>query len=209
MSNGSQVGTTSRGQYVDEALKAQINSEGRENEPLLFSQGAAERRKANIGGVMAYGGDSNFGVISEDKHADIAQLKGEVDQIRNIMNQMRGSAVNSELSLQAAPPTNDDQRSSLLSILSKVRQQKLDGTGTSMPVLNAEDRESIASFLKQKNSTQQLKQMMIEEDLGADNWQPGLQMFESLVSMMSQTNTPGKRDIMSETTSQLQQHLVE
>ena len=33
---------------------------------------------------MTYGGP-NFGAISDDKHADIAQLKDEVDQIRNIM----------------------------------------------------------------------------------------------------------------------------
>ena len=50
-----------------------------------------ERRKAKQGGVLSYGGGSdnnlaNFGVISEEKHADINQLKGEVEQIRNIMS---------------------------------------------------------------------------------------------------------------------------
>ena len=69
---------------------------------------------------MSYG-DINMGVISDDKQADIAQLQGEVDQIRSLMNQLRVSG-DSGLSMQAVPPnTIDDQRSSLLSILSKVK----------------------------------------------------------------------------------------
>ena len=70
----------------------------------------------------------------------------------------------------------DDQRSSLLSILSKVKQQQRHD-GSSAP-LNAEDRESITSFLRK----QQVQGM-------GDDFQPNLQMFESLVSMVSQ-NTP-------------------
>lgn len=85
-------------------------------------------------------------MISDEKHADIDQLKGEIDQIRTIMNQLRASG-DSTLSLepQQKPRVADDQRSSLLSILSKVKQQKFDGT--SAP-LNTEDRESINSFLR-------------------------------------------------------------
>lgn len=58
---------------------------------------------------MTYGTEANFGVISEDKHTDIAQLKGEVDQIRNIMNQLRVSGDSATLSMEAVPAhTVDD-----------------------------------------------------------------------------------------------------
>lgn len=84
-------------------------------------------------------------MISEDKHADINQLQGEVDQIRNIMNQLRVSG-DSALSLEPnQPKTAEEERTSLLSILSKVKQQRIDGS--SAP-LNMEDRASVASFLR-------------------------------------------------------------
>ena len=71
---------------------------------------------------MSYG-DINLGVISEDKMTDIAQLQGEVDQIRGIMNQIRASddSYTGVSNQPALPNTIDDNRSSLLSILSKVR----------------------------------------------------------------------------------------
>ena len=124
------------------------------------------------------------------------------------MNQLRVSG-DSALSMQPGlPNTVDDQRSSLLSILSKVKQQKQDGSNVP---LNAEDRESIASFLRnQQHNNPQIRAMMGDSNELELNLQPNLQMFESLVSMMSQ-NTSGKRDsaIFSDTTSQLQQRLVE
>jgi len=140
---------------------------------------------------MSYGG-VNFGAISEDKHTDITQLKDEVDQIRIIMNQLRVSE-DSAMSMQGVPVNSiNDQRSSLLSILSKVKKQSID-KGASQP-LNIEDRESIASYFRQnKNQTQQIKEMT-GEDLTGDNWQPSLQMFESLVSLMSQP-TSKKQDV--------------
>ena len=45
--------------------------------------------------------------------------------------------------------------------------------------------------------------MMGESNDRGENFQPNLQMFESLSLLMSQ-NTPGKRDVFSDTTSQLQ-----
>ena len=42
------------------------------HEPVSRSN-EQERRKAAVGGVMTYG-DMNYGVISEDKMTDIAQL---------------------------------------------------------------------------------------------------------------------------------------
>lgn len=79
-----------------------------------------------MGGVLTYGGDNNFGIISEDKQADLEQLENELFQMRDIMNQMRVSQDTSAvLSHQAVNPSlldrDNDQRSSLLSILSKVR----------------------------------------------------------------------------------------
>ena len=150
-----------------------------------------ERRKAKQGGVLSYGDDggsdnnlANFGVISEEKHADINQLKGEIDQIRSIMNQLRVSG-DSALSLEPNQPmTADEQRSSLLSNLSRVKQQRIDGT--SAP-LNAEDRESIASFLRKQ---QQQQPNLLNTQLIGDDFQPNLQMFESMISILSQ-NTPG------------------
>jgi len=66
--------------------------------------------------------------------------------MRGIISQMRVSG-DSVVSHQAEMPnTVDDNRSSLLSILSKVRQQQ--GKPNANLVLNAEDRESIASFFK-------------------------------------------------------------
>ena len=98
------------------------------------------------------------------------------------MNQIRVSDDSAGTSLRAAPNTFDDQRSSLLTILSKVKQSRYDGKNTP---LNTEDRESIASFLRQNSANNQHLKSMTAEDLAADNWQPNLQMFESLVSLMS------------------------
>ena len=116
------------------------------------------------------------------------------------MNQIRLSG-ESALSVQAAPANTiaDDQRSSLLSILSKVKK---DGArGGASQGLTPEDRESIASYLRgqaagNKHATQQVKG--IAEELGADitNLQPSLQMFESLISLVS-----GQVDMQSSTTS--------
>ena len=72
-----------------------------------------------MGGALSYG-EHNFG-ISNDKQTDINQLQGEVDQIKSIMNRLRASG-DSALSMQPGHNnTVDDQRSSLLSILSKVK----------------------------------------------------------------------------------------
>jgi len=64
------------------------------------------------------------------------------------MNQMRVSD-DSAKSVQVMPPRSicDDQ-SSILSILSRVRQGK-----PNQPVMNTENRESIASFLRQNPGT--------------------------------------------------------
>ena len=71
--------------------------------------------------------------------------------MRGIINQMRVSG-DSVTSVQAVTPnTVDDNRSSLLSILSKVRQQQKNANGQpGLAGLNAEERESIASFIKQQ-----------------------------------------------------------
>ena len=74
-----------------EEQKAAINtlSQG----PYFSRSIEQDRRKANMGGVMTYG---EVGGISEDKAADINQLKDEVDQIRSIMNQIRRSGESME-----------------------------------------------------------------------------------------------------------------
>ena len=91
--------------------------------------------------------------------------------------------------------TIDDQRSSLMTILSKVK--KRDGGGPALP-MKAEERQSIASFLLQNNV--------------GDSFQPNLQMFESLASLLSQgavTPSQSNPDVFSPMTSQLQQDRVE
>ena len=50
---------------------------------------------------------------------------------------------------------------------------------------------------------------MLADDLANDNFQPNLQMFESLVSMVSQNSAAGRLDSITDTTSQIQQQLVE
>ena len=148
---------TDRG--LDEEFKAVQPSYFNEPHHQISRSIQQERRRANVGGVLSYGGDVNhFGVISEDKHADINQLTGEIDQIRNIMNQLRlsGDSVLSPEPNQRK--TGEEERTSLLSILSKVKQQKIDGS--SAP-LNAEDRASVASFLRQQQYQNQ--QMMGDE----------------------------------------------
>lgn len=54
-------------------------------QPLCRSTEQYERRRGNVGGVMSYG-EGNLGGISDDKQADISQLRDEVDQIRSLMN---------------------------------------------------------------------------------------------------------------------------
>ena len=86
----------------------------KKNDVLPFSQHVLnshnhERRNNNVGGVLSYG-DDNYGVISEDKHADLEQLQNEVSQMRGIMNQMRmsqdtGGAITSN---QAVMPNSID-----------------------------------------------------------------------------------------------------
>ena len=111
--------------------------------------------------------------------------------MRGIINQMRVSG-DSVTSVQAVTPnTVDDNRSSLLSILSKVRQQQQKNTNgqSGLAGLNAEERESIASFIKQQQNTwPQLNGLL------GDDFQPNLQMFESMAQ--SQASAVSRPDAL-------------
>lgn len=133
--------------------------------------------------MLAYGGDGQ-GTISAEKQADIGALRDEVDQIRSIMNQLRysGASSGSQPRLAASP---NEQRSSLLSFLSKVREQTQDKGQR----LTAEERTSMAEqLLNSKHSPQEIKAFFGDnlQEMKIDDWQPNLQMFESMISAFSQ-----------------------
>ena len=79
----------------------------------------------------------------------------------------------------------NDQRSSLLSFLSKMRE----GTQDKGQKLTAEERTSMAEqLLNAKHSPQQIKAFFGDnlQEMKIDDWQPNLQMFESMISAFSQ-----------------------
>ena len=118
---------------------------------------------------MAY--ENNDQVYSQEKHADISQLKDEVDQIRLIMNKMRQSN-NTDIPMYGQQKTGGDQRtndmrSSLISLLSKNK-------GESKQKLDAETLKALLGGQGASSS-----------EAGIDQFSPNLQMFESIISNLT------------------------
>ena len=100
------------------------------------------------------------------------------------MNQLRNSDEHKS-NMPATHRTN--QRESLLSLISRVKSKE------ELKNLNAEERASIASqLMKSVTSPRALKAFLGDQNLQGldlDNWQPNLQMFESMLSAMSANQT--------------------
>ena len=103
---------TNTNNNFEESKGVRPQSENVTSPPVFMKSTEQGRRKqTHNDALLSYGGDQNYGIISEEKFLDIAQLQGEVDQIRNIMNQYRNSATSAK-SAEPVPPSsiiNDDE----------------------------------------------------------------------------------------------------
>lgn len=135
--------------------------------------------------MMTYDNANNVNgdpqVYSQEKHADISQLKDEVDQIRLIMNRMRQSNNTDVPTMYAERMRKDennqnDIRSSLLSILSK--NKGLSGENGGKPKMDADTLKALLGYNASSSETG-------GNGGGLNQFSPNLQMFESIISNMT------------------------